>query len=67
MNLNFMNVLKKITDYFKGSISEMKKVVWPTKKQTYTYSGIVIAMSLGVAFFFGLLDYLFNILLGIFI
>jgi len=62
-----MNVLEKIKDYFKGSLSEMKKVVWPTKKQTYTYSGIVIAMSLGVAFFFGLLDYVFNIILGVFI
>ncbi len=62
-----MNILTKIKDYLSGSISEMKKVVWPTKKQTYTYSGIVIAMSLGVAFFFGLLDYVFNIILGVFI
>ena len=67
MNLNFMNILTKIKDYLSGSISEMKKVVWPTKKQTYTYSGIVIAMSLGVAFFFGLRDYVFNIILGVFI
>lgn len=60
-------MFEKIKDYFKGSISEMKKVVWPTKKQTTTYSIIVIAMSIGVAIFFGVLDYIFNIGLGIFI
>ena len=39
----------------------MKKVVWPSKKQTTRYSIIVIALSLGVAIFFGVLDYVFNI------
>lgn len=55
--------IQAVKDYFKGSISEMKKVVWPTKKQTTTYSIIVIAMSIGVAVFFGFLDYFFNFLL----
>ncbi len=57
------NLSQKIKEYFKGSVSEMKKVVWPTKKQTTTYSIIVIAMSLGVAVFFGILDYIFNLIL----
>ena len=57
------NIIEKIKNYFKGSISEMKKVVWPTKKQTTTYSIVVIAMSIGVAVFFGILDYFFNIIL----
>jgi len=56
--------MSKIIDYFKGSLAEMKKVVWPTKKQTTTYTLIVIGMSIGVAIFFGILDYLFNIILG---
>lgn len=56
-----MKLLTKIKDYFAGSISEMKKVVWPTKKQTTRYSAIVIAMSLAMAVFFGVLDYVFNI------
>lgn len=57
-------MFKKIKDYFKGSLSEMKKVVWPTKKQTTTYSIIVIAMSIGVAIFFAVLDYVFNLGVG---
>lgn len=59
-----MTILEKITDYFKGAFGEMKKVVWPNKKQTTTYTIIVIAMSIGVAIFFGVLDYAFNIVLG---
>jgi preprotein translocase subunit SecE len=59
-----MTILEKIRDYFKGSFREMKKVVWPTKKQTITYTSIVIGMSIGVAVFFGILDYAFNIVLA---
>lgn len=43
----------------------MKKVVWPTKKQTINYSLVVIGLSLATAIFFGLLDYIFNYLLGL--
>jgi len=50
--------------YFRDSISEMKKVVWPTKKQTRAYTITVILLSIGVAIFFGLLDYVFNLGLG---
>jgi len=53
--------MNKITEYFRGAIGEMKKVVWPTKKQTINYTLIVIAMSIGVALFFGILDYTFSL------
>ena len=56
-----MSIIEKLTEYIKGAISEMKKVVWPTKKQTSQYSIIVIAMSIGMAVFFGVLDYFFGI------
>ncbi|PIZ94244.1 MAG: preprotein translocase subunit SecE [Candidatus Magasanikbacteria bacterium CG_4_10_14_0_2_um_filter_37_12] len=52
--------MKKIINYVKESISELKKVVWPTKKQTVTYSIVVVAMSIGVAIFFAILDYFFS-------
>lgn len=29
-------------DYFKGIKLEMKKVVWPTKHETVSYTGVVI-------------------------
>ncbi|MDP2692561.1 MAG: preprotein translocase subunit SecE [bacterium] len=59
-----MSILKKTKDYLVGAVQEMKKVVWPNKKQVKTYTILVIAMSLGVAFFFAILDYIFNIGLG---
>jgi len=59
-----MSTANKIGDYFHGSVAEMKKVVWPTKKQTTNYTLIVIAMSLGIAIFFGVLDYVFTLGLG---
>ena len=53
--------MNKLTTYLRESVSEMKKVSWPTKKQTTTYTLIVIGMSLGTAIFLGVLDYFFNI------
>jgi preprotein translocase SecE subunit len=38
----------------------MRKVTWPTKEQTINYSILVIALSVGLALFFALLDYAFN-------
>ena len=56
-----MNLIAKLKTYLKESVAEMKKVVWPTKKQTTTYTLIVIGLSLGIAVFFGILDYVFNL------
>ncbi|MFA5247826.1 MAG: preprotein translocase subunit SecE [Patescibacteria group bacterium] len=54
-------MINKITAYIKSSLEEMKKVTWPTKKQTREYIVLVIAISLGVATFLGALDFIFNI------
>jgi preprotein translocase subunit SecE len=53
-NLKIMN---KALQYIQESKSELKKVVWPTKKETMNYTILVIGISLGVAAFFGILDY----------
>ncbi len=53
-------MLDAIKNYFVGAYQEMKKVAWPTKSQTTNYSVMVIALSVGMALFFGLLDYIFN-------
>ena len=50
--------MSKLTDYIKGSAEEMKKVTWPTKKETRNYTFLVIGISLAVAAFLGALDYL---------
>ena len=56
-------MLNKFINYIKASIEEMKKVTWPSKKETYNYTMLVIAISVGVAAFLGALDYIFSWLL----
>ena len=55
-----MSITASIKNYFVGSYQEMKKVNWPTKSQTINYSALVIGLSVGMAIFFGVLDYVFN-------
>lgn len=43
-------------DYFKGIKLEMKKVVWPTKKELGTFTGVVIATCAVFALGFWLID-----------
>jgi len=55
-----MSLFASITTYFKDSWEELKKVSWPTRRDTITNSVLVIVISLGVAIFFGLLDFIFT-------
>jgi preprotein translocase subunit SecE len=59
-----MNIVQSLTTYLRGSVEEARKVSWPTKKQTITYSGIVIGLTVGMAIFFGAIDYALNLGLG---
>ena len=52
--------MSKLANYIKGSVEEMKKVTWPTKKETQNYTYLVIGVSLAVAAFLGALDYIFS-------
>ncbi len=50
-----------IINYFKQSVEELKKVVWPTRKEATQHTLLVIGISLGIAIFLGALDYIFNL------
>lgn len=52
--------MKKILSYFKESFEELKKVVWPTKKQTIEITIVVIVVSLVIGVYLGAADYLLN-------
>ena len=49
--------------YLKEAREELKKVVWPTRQETIRNTLLVIAISLGVAIFLGIIDFLLNLLL----
>ena len=51
-----MTIVAKLTNYFKESLEELKKVQWLTKKQTINYTVAVFALSVGIAVFFAVLD-----------
>lgn len=57
----------KITTFFKEARAELMKVNWPNKKQTVSYTLLVIGISIVVAIFLGSLDYLFSYILKTFI
>lgn len=50
----------KLVNYVRDSYFEMKKVTWPTRKETTKLTTIVIIISISVAAFLGLLDYIFS-------
>ena len=46
----------RFVEYFKGVRTELKKVVWPTKKETYRYTLVVLAVCAFFALLFWVLD-----------
>jgi len=46
----------KLIQYLKDSKVELKKVVWPTKKQVLNHTLLVIGFSLSAAIFLGAID-----------
>ncbi len=51
----------KITDYFKEVKAEMSHVSFPTRKQTIAFTGVVILLSLVMAVYLGLVDYVLSL------
>ena len=49
---------KSVKRYFRGVRSEFRKVVWPTKKQLVQYTAVVILVSILVALFIYVIDFL---------
>jgi len=57
----------KLVKYLIEAKAELRKVSWPTKKETTKHTLIVIGISLFVAAFLGVLDYAFSKFLTLFI
>lgn len=55
------NPVTRLVQYIKDSITELKKVTWPTRKETTNYTILVIGISLGVAIFLGVADFILTI------
>jgi preprotein translocase subunit SecE len=53
-----MDLATKLKNYLSESYQEIKKVTWPTKQETTNYTLLVVGISLGVALFLGIVDYI---------
>ncbi|OGY55822.1 MAG: preprotein translocase subunit SecE [Candidatus Buchananbacteria bacterium RIFCSPLOWO2_02_FULL_46_11b] len=62
-----MNIFDRVTNYLKLSYIELKKVVWPSQKEVTQHTLLVIGISIGVAIFLGIVDYILQIALGVII
>ena len=53
--------------YFRETKEEMKHVTWPTRKQTFVYTALVIVISIVVSLYLGVFDALFTKIISAFI
>jgi len=52
-----------LIQYLKDTKAELKHVSWPSRKQTLIYTSLVIAISVFVAVYLGVFDFVFSSLL----
>lgn len=50
-----------IVRYLKETRAELRKVVWPTRDETKNLTVIVVSVTIAMAMFLGLLDYIFQL------
>ncbi|BCS90233.1 preprotein translocase subunit SecE [Pseudodesulfovibrio sediminis] len=55
-----MGKIKELRQFFDESFIEIKKVVWPTKKETITTCVAVLVVSVVIALYLGVVDFAFS-------
>ena len=53
--------MSRLSNYFLETKGEMKHVSWPTKNQTFMFTVLVVFISIVIAAYLGLFDYLFSL------
>ncbi len=60
-------VFPRISDYVRGVVSELRKVVWPAREERRRLTVMVIVISAAVGLFLGAIDYGFTHLTRLFL
>jgi len=60
-------MLERLINFLKESRTEMKKVTWPTRRETINSTLTVIVISAVIALFLGALDFIFQFILNKFV
>jgi preprotein translocase subunit SecE len=50
-------IIQKVTQFLKEAKTELKKVTWPTPKQTMASTAVVIILVFIVSLFLGIIDF----------
>lgn len=50
----------KIGSFFKETVAELKKVVWPSKDDVFSSTKVVLISTVVIAIILGLFDFAFN-------
>lgn len=50
-------IIQKVTQFLKEAKVELKKVVWPTRKQTMASTAVVIIIVFIVSIYLGIIDF----------
>jgi len=64
--MKLKNIFNKINNFMKEAIAELKKVVWPTRKDLKNSTIVVISTIIIVSIFIGLVDIFFTKTLTLF-
>jgi preprotein translocase subunit SecE len=59
--------MSKVGQYIKDTKGELKHVSWPTRKQTIIFTTLVILLSIFIAAFLGVFDFVFTGLINKFV
>jgi len=65
--MKLKNIFNKINSFIKEAIAELKKVIWPTKKELKNSTIVVITTIIIASIFIGLIDIFFTKALTLFI
>ena len=52
--------MSKIKEYLEETKTELKHVIWPSRNQTLYYTLIVIILSVVIAYYLGIFDFIFS-------
>lgn len=51
--------------FLRETISELRKSVWPSKEETARLTAVVIVLAVAMGFFLGMLDRIFDFVMGV--
>ena len=54
------NPIKRVMRFIRQVVDEMRKVIWPTKNELWTYFVVVVVFIVAIMAFTGILDTIFD-------